>query len=186
MFARLHRNESAQTFGVWVVGKSGDLRRGAGVAVRQDGSALDHHFLLPRDGTTYQFLAGEYKLDLFAIVVGRSKPHRLASIVLSVSDSQADRLRDDKTAGLYFDWSPETGRYHGHIDQARQPDPLPFYMLAPDPDVRPKRAALLSAPSSKSEPQTPEGSVATTGVAEGVHERRQSDSSVDAPAGNRP
>jgi hypothetical protein len=162
MFARLHRGDSVQTFGVWVVGKSGDLHRGAGVAVRQEGTALDHHFLLPSDGTAYQFLAGEYKLHLFAIVVGRSKPYRLTTVELPVTESQAERLRE-KATGLYFDWSPETGRYHGHIDRARQPEPLPLYMLAPEP--RPKRVALPPGTPLTGEPQVSDKPAANEGQA---------------------
>jgi len=133
MFVRLRRGDSSQTFSVWVVGSKGDLHRGAGIPIRQEGTALDHHFLLPRDGTTFQFLAGRYELELFAVVVGRDKPHRLKLVELAVTDAQAERLRDSKSAGLYFDWSPETGRYHGHIDAARPPDPLPFLLSGPEP-----------------------------------------------------
>jgi hypothetical protein len=149
MFVRLRRGDSSQTFSVWVVGKSGDLHRGAGIPVRQEGSALDHHFLLPRDGTSYQFLAGTYELDLFAVVVGRTRPQRLTSVELTVTESQAAALRDTKGTGLYFDWSPETGRYHGHVDNARPRDPLPFFLMSPEP---PNPNAL--PPASEEDPET--------------------------------
>jgi len=102
----------------------------------------DHHFLLPRDGTTYAFLAGTYKVEIFGVVVGNKRPVKLTTIELSVSDTQAARLRDDKSAGLYFDWSPETGRYQSHLDNARPRDPAPFFMLSSG-DSKPESARQL-------------------------------------------
>lgn len=131
MYARLHRGDSTQSFSVWVCGEGrGELSRGAGITVRPDGVARDHHFLLPRDGTTYAFLAGVYKLDLFAVIVGDARPTKLTTIEISVSEAQAATLHDNKTAGLYFDWSPETGRYVSHLNNARLPDPPPFLLFA--------------------------------------------------------
>ena len=104
MYARLHRGDSTQTFSVWVCGeRRGELIRGAGLTVRPDGIARDHHFLLPRDGTAYPFLAGHYRLELFAVLVGDRRPTKLKTIELSLNESHATTLRDDKTAGLYFD-----------------------------------------------------------------------------------
>jgi hypothetical protein len=37
----------------------------------------NHHFLLPEDGTAFQFLAGEYQLEVFASLVGSAKTLRL-------------------------------------------------------------------------------------------------------------
>ncbi len=135
MFARILRGDSSQSFSVWVCGNGRDnLSRGAGVTVKSDGVALDHHFLLPRDGTPYQFLPGSYSVEVYAVLVGETRSHRLQTIAVTVSDPQAERLRTDKSAGLYFDWSPETRRYHGHIDNARLPEPPLLLALSPGLD----------------------------------------------------
>jgi hypothetical protein len=142
MYARLTRGDSAQTFSVWVCGEGrGALGRGVGLAVRPDGAALDHHFLLPRDGTTYRFLAGVYKVELFVVLVGRARPMKLRTVELTVTEPQATALNEDPTSGLYFDWSPETGRYHGHIDNAKLPDlPPPMILFAhPPPELVPPK-----------------------------------------------
>jgi hypothetical protein len=133
MFVRLHRGDSSQSFPVWVSGEDrGDLKRGAGLAVKSDGIALHHHFLLPRDRSTYQFHAGVYKVELFAVLIGRSRPLKLSAVELTVSEEQAVRLQEDSNSGLYFDWSPETGCYSSHLDQARPPDPPPsLFVLGP-------------------------------------------------------
>lgn len=157
MFARLTRGESSQTFSVWVCGERRALGRGVGVAVRADGVALDHHFLLPRDGTTYRFLPGIYKVELFAVLVGRARPLRLRSVEVQVTEDQARGLNEDPTSGLYFDWSPETGRYHGHLDHARLPEerapsaqswPLPM-LLFPSALKEPTKETPASEPAAK-------------------------------------
>lgn len=90
MFVRLRRGDSSQVFSVWVCGGAGDdLSRGAGLAVGPDGVALHHHFLLPRDGTTYSFLPGTYVLEIFAVVVGTASPLKLRELELQVTDAQS-------------------------------------------------------------------------------------------------
>lgn len=116
MFVRLRRGESAQTFNVWVHGDT-QLRRGSGMFIGWEGVVTNHHFLLPEDGTTYEFLPGEYRLDVWVSLVGSRSPERLFGTSLSVTDSQATSLRE-KDTGLYFDWGPDSQRYHAH---ARKP-----------------------------------------------------------------
>lgn len=137
MFARVRRGDQAQTFSVWVCGGAAkDLSRGAGLAVSSEGIALHHHFLLPRDGSTFRFLPGDYTVDLFAVVVGQRKPLLLRSVELTVNDADASRLANDNSVGLYFDWSPETLRWNGHVDNARPPEPppSPVFVLTQDGD----------------------------------------------------
>ena len=130
MFARVRRGDSSQTFPVWVCGGArGDLSRGAGIAVGREGIALHHHFLLPADGTTYQFLPGGYVVELFAVMVGRKRPVKLRELEVQVTEAQAAELRGEARRGLYFDWSPETRRFYGHIDNARLPSPDPLLFL---------------------------------------------------------
>ena len=120
MFARVRRGDSVQSFPVWVCGEGrSDLARGAGLKVDTNGVALHHHFLLPGDGTTYQFLPGQYVVEVFAVVIGRKHPLRLQSIELQVTEGQSKGLSGDTRTGLYFDWSPETRRFVGHLDDAR-------------------------------------------------------------------
>jgi hypothetical protein len=127
MYARLHRGASSQTFPVWVCGGArDDLSRGAGLAVGPEGIALHHHFLLPRDGTTYRFLPGGYRVELFATVVGRKSPLRLHELEVQITEEQSVELGGNARCGLYFDWSPETSSFNSHIDNARLRDPSPL------------------------------------------------------------
>src|SRR3989338_1272111 len=49
MFAKLRREESTQTFNIWVYGQDGKLDRGSGVFIDRQGNTCYHHFLLPND-----------------------------------------------------------------------------------------------------------------------------------------
>jgi hypothetical protein len=115
MFIKLRRGESIQTFNIWVYGE-GSLSRGSGLYVGENGVVCNHHFLLPEDGTTFEFLPGEYKLEVYASLVGRAKALRLAVVSLTVAERVATQLQD-KQFGVYFDWGPDSQHYHAHVRQ---------------------------------------------------------------------
>ena len=111
----LHRNESKQNFNIWVYGDKGDLKRGSGLFIPQEGVIFDHHFLLPKDGANFLFLSGSYSLVVFAKMVGNASLQQLSSVKLNISESQAEKLAEPNT-GIYFDWGPDQQSYHSHID----------------------------------------------------------------------
>jgi hypothetical protein len=113
MFLTLRRAETRQTFSVWVYGED-NLRRGSGLFVGEEGVTFNHHFLLPTDGSTFSFLAGEYQADIFATVVGRPKRLHLLSVKLFLSAVLAEGLSKPLNTGVYFDWGPESGGYQAH------------------------------------------------------------------------
>ena len=67
---------------------------------------------------------------------------KLREIEVQVTEAQAAQLSGDVRRGLYFDWSPETQRFHGHIDSAKLPDPAPLLFLTAE------------SPTSKPEPRS--------------------------------
>jgi len=73
MFVKLRRGESIQTFNIWVYGEA-SLARGSGLYVGENGVTCDHHFLLPADGTQFEFLPGEYRVEVYASLVGLKQP----------------------------------------------------------------------------------------------------------------
>jgi hypothetical protein len=111
----LHRNESKQNFNIWVYGEKGNLKRGSGLFVAQEGVTFDHHFLLPEDGANFQFLSGTYTLVVSAKLVSE-KTKTLMIITLAISESQATQLSEPNT-GIYYDWGPDQQAYHSHIDK---------------------------------------------------------------------
>jgi len=115
MHVTLERGETKQNFSIWVHGEKNDLNRGSGLFVSYEGVTLNHHFLLPPDGSDFKFLAGDYTLSVFAKLVNITKPVQLSKFSLVVSESQAEDLKQ-KQAGLFFDWGPDQGSYYSHID----------------------------------------------------------------------
>ncbi len=115
MYVTLRRGERRQNFNIWVYGGQ-TLVRGSGILVADSGVVCNHHFLLPSDGTSFEFLTGEFALDVYAAIVGFSKPLHLHSVNLTVSAEAAELLRDEE-CGLYFDWGPDSQRYHPHVER---------------------------------------------------------------------
>ena len=114
MFIRLQRGESSQTFNIWVYG-NGSLARGSGIKVGPDGVTYNHHFLIPKDGTVYEFLAGDYVVEVYAALVNARSPILLYRLRLSLSSEHATALKD-RNVGVFFDWGPDSQKYHAYID----------------------------------------------------------------------
>jgi hypothetical protein len=120
MHVSLARNETHQTFNIWVYGDD-KLVRGSGLFVGESGVAANHHFLTPRDGGGFQFSAGLYRLEVYARLLGDRQPKLLFSQELDIAAHIAVALKEPGT-GVYFDWGAETSRYLPHVDK-RLPSP---------------------------------------------------------------
>lgn len=94
---------------------------GSGLFVGETGIAADHHFLAPRDGSSFHFTEGHYKIAVFAHLLGSPRPTRLFVQTLDISREAASELKE-RGAGLYFDWGPDSLRYLPHIER-RPPSP---------------------------------------------------------------
>src|SRR5665213_320844 len=68
LYVKLKRGESVQNFNVWVYGAKNDLSRGSGLFVGPEGVTYNHHFLLPKDGTDFNFLPGKYILEVHCTI----------------------------------------------------------------------------------------------------------------------
>jgi hypothetical protein len=125
MHVSLARNEAHQTFNIWVHGDE-KLVRGSGLFVGESGVAANHHFLTPRDGSEFQFLAGRYRLDVYARLLGNRIPTLLFSQELGIAPDIAVTLKEPG-AGLYFDWGADSAQYLPHVDKhLPSPDPADF------------------------------------------------------------
>jgi hypothetical protein len=114
MYVTLRRGETRQTFNIWVYGDK-DLSRGSGLFVGDTGVTANHHFLLPAQETGFRFRAGDYDLEVRARRVGDSDSHTLAKVSLPLSAAEEEHISKG-SGGVYFDWGPESGRYHSHLD----------------------------------------------------------------------
>lgn len=115
MHIRLRRGESVQTFNIWAYGEKGHLLRGSGLNVPEEGVVYDHHFVLPKDGTTFHFLPGEYVVDVYASLVNSRDSHLLWQTKLGLTNEQSAAIAGG--SGVYFDWGPDSKSYHSHIDR---------------------------------------------------------------------
>lgn len=116
MYIKLQRGESLQNFNIWVYGDKETLARGSGLFVSKEGISCNHHFLLPKNGTTYEFLPGKYTLKVFASLLGEKRPILLFTQSLFLSKEFADEINNEKS-GAYFDWGPDSKNYHSHLDK---------------------------------------------------------------------
>jgi hypothetical protein len=123
MFVRLRRGEAQQNFTFWVCGEHGKLASGCGLFVGHEGVALDHHFVLPKDGSRFEFLPGEYVLEVFGATAGKPAVP-LARIQLRLTDEHAAALKNPDQ-NVYFDWWPDSARYNAHVVQRPAPPELP-------------------------------------------------------------
>jgi hypothetical protein len=128
MHVALSRNETHQNFNIWVYGDE-KLVRGSGLFVGETGLAANHHFLTPRDGSGFRFTEGRYRLEVFAHLLGDKEKIRLFSQTLEISAETGTALAPP-SAGLYFDWGPDSSRYLPHVEKRPpSPDPEEFLKL---------------------------------------------------------
>lgn len=126
MHITLSRNETHQNFNIWVYGNE-RLVRGSGLFVGETGVEANHHFLTPKDGSSFSFVEGRYRMEVFAHLLGDRRLTKLFSQELEISIELATLLKQPH-AGLYFDWGPDSSRYLPHIDE-RPPAPDPSKFL---------------------------------------------------------
>jgi hypothetical protein len=119
LYVTLSRSEVQQTFSVWVYGDD-KLVRGSGLFVGETGVEANHHFLAPTDASQFRFIAGQYKIEVFARLLGNSARMSLFTQTLEVTPEIARMLTKPET-GLYFDWAPDAERYVPHIDKRAPP-----------------------------------------------------------------
>ena len=128
MHVTLSRNETRQNFNIWVCGDE-KLVRGSGLFVGETGVSANHHFLTPKDGSSFIFSDGTYHLQVFARLLGDQENKLLFAQLLEIKREVSIALEEPGT-GLYFDWGPDSSRYLSHIEKRPpSPDPSDFVEL---------------------------------------------------------
>lgn len=84
--------------------------------VGEAGISANHHFLTPRDGSSFRFTEGRYQLEVFAQLLGDRERVMLFSQSLEIPREIAAQLAGPE-CGLYFDWGPDSSRYLPHVDR---------------------------------------------------------------------
>jgi hypothetical protein len=112
MFVRLHRGETIQNFNIWIYEDNKPVR-GGGLFIDKKGVATIHHFLMPHDGTKYNFLPGEYLMEVFIEQTnGRLKLLLQEEFEISTGNQ---KIMVTDNIGINFDWAPNTQNYSSYI-----------------------------------------------------------------------
>lgn len=140
MHVKVTRNETVQNFNIWVYGDR-ELVRGSGLFVGEEGVSTNHHFLAPKDGSSFSFGEGCYRIELFAKLLSEQRARKVWSDELTISAEQSAEIAAG--AGIYFDWGPDSKRYIPHVEK-REPLPKPEdflnkLLLAPTGDQEKKK-----------------------------------------------
>lgn len=112
MYAKLIRAEAAQVFGFWGYGPTRELTAGGGLFVGQTGVSAYHHFVLSVHHPGYEFVAGDYTIQIFARQAGRAEEILLSEIKLTLDREHAEALAE--RIGIIFELEPDTQTYLGH------------------------------------------------------------------------
>jgi len=115
MYVTLRRNETKQNFSIWVLGEE-KLTRGSGLFVGEQGVVADHHFLLPKDMSAFQFLEGKYVVDVYGKILGVERSSLLFTQALVLGDSYAKQVGSG-AKGVFFDWGPDSATYIPHLSE---------------------------------------------------------------------
>ncbi|WP_313803536.1 hypothetical protein [Sphingobium sp.] len=134
MFVTLTRQETLQSFNIWVYGED-RLVRGSGLHIGDVGVVTNHHFLLPPDNSEFRFKSGSHQLNVFVTLLGDKKPVKLLSQTLDVSPAEASSISSNM-GGLYFDWGQQGSCYISHLE----PSPRQF-----QGDIRKNESSLPSS-----------------------------------------
>ena len=126
MHLRITVNETVQNFNVWAYGEE-RLVRGSGLFVGETGVSVNHHFVEPRDGSAFRFIKGTYRIEVYAKLLGDTKPQMLFSQTLEVKPEEASEMAN-KELGLYFSWGPDSARYVSHVEGPRK-TPMPVDLM---------------------------------------------------------
>jgi hypothetical protein len=115
MYIKLHRGELTQTFNYWAYGEMSALSVGSGIRVGEEGVVYNHHFLPSKDESTFQFLPGDYLIDVYGTLVHQCHPVLLSKFRLSLSPEHCAAMKE-RAAGIFYNWGPESQSYRAHID----------------------------------------------------------------------
>ena len=114
LYLKVRYGDSTETFSFWMYGETKELKIGSGLRVGDDGVSFNHHFLPPKDVSSFEFLGGEYAIDAYARILNRNTPVLLSTVKVSLSSELAEALRD-RTKGALFTWSPDLQGYRATV-----------------------------------------------------------------------
>ena len=122
LFLRVHRDGFSYLFDFWGHTDSGRLTIGSGLFVGPTGTANDHHFNLRGAPDTLLFIAGTYRVEIFATVVGRGS-RKIGEFEFDINGQQAAELIQipSRQLDLYWSENQDTSAKSGRTNQRCPP-----------------------------------------------------------------
>jgi hypothetical protein len=114
LYLKVRHGDTTQMFNFWMYGETKELKIGSGLRVGDDGVSSNHHFLPPKDASSFAFMAGEYAIEAYARILNRKAPVLLSTVKLSLSHDYAETLKN-LSMGVLFTWRPDTQTYRGEV-----------------------------------------------------------------------
>lgn len=74
----------------------------------ETGVEVNRRFLIPKDGSAFQFTEGRYRIDMFAKLFGGPQPNFALLPTLEIP-RETSALLEKSSAGLYFDGGQTRG-----------------------------------------------------------------------------
>lgn len=121
MYVRLTNRVGSHVFDLWGYGETDKLSLGSGLFVGQNGVTYNHHFVLRRDDADFLFWDGDYKLEIFANIVGNSHAVKLMEIDLVVDGQIAAEMVQIQQLGAFFEWDAERAIYTVRVERRDRP-----------------------------------------------------------------
>jgi hypothetical protein len=103
MYLRLSNPKVSHVFSDWGYGDD-RLTFGSGLNVPYEGFASNHHFLLPKTETGFNFQEGEHNIEVYARVVHKKSTLLLSQLRLSLNEPEAKILNERRH--VIFTWDP--------------------------------------------------------------------------------
>ncbi len=124
MFLKVHQRGGTYLFDFWGHTEGGKLTLGGGLFVGPTGIACDHHFNPRGRSGDFLYVDGDYRIEIFAVVVGRRRPSKLMEVAFTVDRQKAAELIQTMESQLRLFWDPDAHTYDQYIDYIDRPPRL--------------------------------------------------------------
>lgn len=112
----VHNEYGAYLFDFWAYGEP-NIAKGSGLFVPRNGVALHHHFVLNRRTENFLFVGGDYRIEVFAKIVGQRSLVKLKEIKVALVGDQSPMMIQVLDAGVFFEWDAASEDYVGRLER---------------------------------------------------------------------
>lgn len=112
LYLRVVNQSGSFVFSFWGYDDGKGMVRGSGVYVGETGIAAYHHFTPGVDDNDFEFVVGEYSVEVWAKIFNSKDAVLLGSYSFEVEDDkQIAEALSHSQRGVIWDWMPDNRRY---------------------------------------------------------------------------